>query len=203
MSRLAVLLLVSFLSLPLALWSGDSQGYPRVYRTFMPESGPSAFAVELSPTLALCYDPLRGGLTRVWKGGVDLAPTLRAKINAPAELVGEPLYILEGTGPLRLGEAEAAEYRFLGYQYLDGAVLFRYRLNGHEIRETLRTDDSGGGLISLFELPEAGGHALLRLGKSVQAEIRVEGGEEIQAGLWRLPAGSRTALHIRPKASHD
>ncbi|HRJ07095.1 MAG TPA: hypothetical protein PLP58_00835 [Prosthecobacter sp.] len=30
-------------------------GEPKVFRTFMPEAGPSAFGVVLGPELALCY----------------------------------------------------------------------------------------------------------------------------------------------------
>ncbi len=182
--------------------AGKGPDRPRVFRTFMPDSGPSAFAVELAPSLALCYDPSRGGVCQVWKGGVDLSPTLRAKINAPAAVVGETFYNTALAHPLRLGDPSAEpEHRFKGYRYEAGAVVFEFTLRGHRVTETLRTVEAGCGLMREFAFPVGGGPAFLRVEEQVTAEVRVEGGAEIEPGLWRFPEGGRAAVRILPKTS--
>lgn len=179
--------------------------FPRVFRTFMPESGPSAFAVELAPGLGLCYDPLRGGINRAWRGSVDLAPTLRAKINEPAAIEGEVFYEESIPHPLRLGDsAAAAEHRFKGYRYEGGAVVFEYTLRGHAVTETLRPlEDDGAGLVREFAFPPGGGRAFLRVEKQSSAEVRVEGGEEIEPDLWRFPEGGRALVTLHALAAED
>lgn len=200
MTRRQILLLAALSVLAAApADAGTEADYPRVFRTFMPDSGPSAFAVELSPSLALCYDPLRGGVSQVWKGRIDLSPTLRAKINEAAAVVGETFYLAEGTHSLRLGEPEAPpEHRFKGYRYEAGAVVFDFTLGGHPVSETLRADEGGRGLVREFAFPADGGPAFLRLEKSATAEIRVEGGTEVQPGLWRFPEGGKATVLILP-----
>lgn len=176
----------------------DEPPHPRVFRTFMPDSGPSAFAVELTPSLALCYDPLRGGLARAWRGRIDLDPTLRAKINEAAVVEGESFYMAEQVHPLRLGDPAApAEYRFKGYHYQNGAVVFEFTLRGHRVSETLRAH--GDGLLRELVFPAEGGPAFLRVEPQKQASLQIRGGEEIEPGLWRFPAGGKASIEIRPK----
>jgi hypothetical protein len=127
-------------ALALALSAGAlAADYPRVFRTFMPEAGPSAFAVELSPELALCYDPLRGGINQLWLGSIDLEPTSRAKINEPAAIRGEVFYQETVEQPWRLNAGEALpKRRFKGYRYVKEAVVFEFTLDGVRVTETLR-----------------------------------------------------------------
>jgi hypothetical protein len=190
-------------ALPLFLWlasvAAADPPYPRVFRTFMPESGPSAFAVELAPGLCLCYDPLRGGVSRAWLGSIDLSPTLRAKINVPASTEGEVFYVENLLHPLRLGAPDApAEARFRGYRYTEGAVVLDLTLHGHAVTETLRPLEGGQGLAREFVFPAGAGPAFLRLEEQVSAEIAVDGGEEVEPGLWRFPDGGRAVVGIRP-----
>ncbi len=198
MRLLPALLIILLATRLLAAAESD---YPRVFRTFMPEAGPSAFAVELAPDLALCYDPLRGGVSQVWRGRIDLAPTHQAKINQPAALIGEVFYRETTLHPLSLGEAGVkAEHRFKGYRYEEGAVVFEFILDGHLVSETLRACEGGLGLWREFALPESGGPAFFQLEPQAGARVRVEGGKEVQPGLWRFAAGARTVFIIQPKA---
>ncbi len=211
MKRYRTLLLATLLPFVAAL-SGDAgteADYPRVFRTFMPNSGPSAFAVELVPSLALCYDPLRGGVGEIWTGSVDLSPTLRAKINGTAmprgEIIylatlGHAFYVPTLVHPLRLGDPAAEpEYRFKGYRYEAGAIVFEFTLRGHPVSETLRADEEGRGLVRELAFPEGGGPAFLRVEKQVAAEVHVEGGAEVEPGLWRFPEGGKATVRILPK----
>lgn len=178
--------------------AADSPSFPRVHRTFMPDSGPSAFAVELKAGLSLCYDPLRGGVNRIWTGGIDLSPTLRAKINEPAAIEGEVFYEETLHQPLRLGDpSRAAEARFRGYRYEGDAVVFDLTLHGHPVTETLRPLEDGTGVAREFAFPPAGGSAFLRVEEQTAAEIVVEGGEEVEPGLWRFPEGGRGLVVLK------
>lgn len=198
-ARLLGAFLFSALGLiPLAASEND---YPRVYRTFMPEAGPSAFAVELSTKVALTYDPLRGGVNELWTGQIDLSPSFQAKINSPAKIVGTVFYRETLSHPLRLTGPEAApEHRLKGYRYKKGAVVFEFTLRGRLVTETLRLSEKGDGLIREFALPEGGGPAFFTLEPQPEAKVTVSGGTEIEPGLWEFPAGSLFSILITPHA---
>ncbi len=185
-----------------AALAGDDVVYPRVFRTFMPEAGPSAFAVELSPEVALCYDPLRGGVNQIWRGSVGLTPTFQAKINQPAKLVGPVFYAERAIHPLRLGDPEAKpEHRFKGYRYEKDAVVFEFTLRGLPVAETLRLSADGRGVAREFALPASGGTAFYHSETQSAAEVTVTGGSEIKPGLWRFPEGGRFTLLIVPNVT--
>lgn len=187
---------------PLASSSDQSEkAQPRVFRTFMPEAGPSAFAVEMSENVALCYDPLRGGINQLWSGSIDLSPTLQAKINHPAKIVGSVFYTETLTHPLRLTDPDsAAEYRFKGYHYEKDAVVFEFTVRGLPVTETLRLSEDGRGLVREFILPEGGGPAFLTLQAQPAATLSVSGGTEITPGEWQFDAGSHFSIVITPHA---
>src|SRR5690606_1257199 len=133
---------------------GAEPAQPKVFRTFMPEAGSSAFGVELSPALALCYDNLRGGVNQAWRGSLDLAPTLQAKINQPARLDGEVFYAETVVQPLRVGDpGKVPERRFKGYRYSEDAVTFDYTLDGLAVSETLRALDGGQTVERSWQAP--------------------------------------------------
>ena len=183
--------------LPSISAAGEPDAYPRVYRTFMPESGPSAFAVELSPKLALCYDPLRGGVNRIWTGGINLAPTRLAKINNTAKIIGTEFYRETLEHPLRIGSADAdARYRFKGYRYKKGAVTFEFTLAGQPVTETLRVTKDGRGLMREFHLSK---QAVFSQEKQSNATVTIRGGRELKPGQWRFAAGKSIRIVITPK----
>ncbi len=174
--------------------------YPRVFRTFMPEAGPSAFAVEMSAGVALCYDPLRGGVSQIWLGSIDRSPTLAAKINQPAKIVGEVFYRETLRYPLRLDQdGSKPKHRFKGYRYADGHVIFEFTVSGQLVSETLRIDESGRGLVREFSFPEGAAPFVFLLEDQDDAEVTVDGGKEVNPGEWHFAAGSTGTFTITPK----
>jgi hypothetical protein len=117
-----------------------------VYRTMMPDSGPSSFAVGLAPDLGLSYDPGRGGVNYIWRGPfADLGPTWKAKINEPAVIRGAMAYRESARYPLRLGSgAHEPGYAFKGYVLGPDSVEFHYMIDGILVREAIRGDGAGG-----------------------------------------------------------
>lgn len=175
-----------------------SQGAePQVWRTFMPDSGPSAFGVVLGPELALCYDPLRGGVNQLWRGSLDLSPTLRAKINQPAAIQGDVFYQETTPQPLRAGVAdEAPVRRFKGYRYEKGAVVFEFTLDGVPVRETLRATADGRGVEREWSAPE-GEVLFFHADTQPGALVIFSGAGEVKPGLWRHQGGEGKVLTMR------
>ena len=191
-------------SLFVCLVAGTGQSSERptqVFRTFMPEAGPSAFGVVLPPELALCYDPLRGGVNRIWKGTLDLAPTLKAKINAPAEVQGTVFYSETTLQPLRANDVEKVpERRFNGYSYGKEGVSFDYTLDRIPIRELVRAICEGRGVERVFSFPSD--VTLYWLADAqANAEVRIEGGTEVSAGVWKISgaSGGTFSMKIHPR----
>lgn len=175
---------------------------PQVFRTFMPEAGPSAFGVVLGPDLALCYDDLRGGVNQVWLGSLDLTPTFQAKINQPATIKGTVFYKEGKVQPLRVNDAtKAPERRFKGYRYDKNAVIFHYTLDGVAIRETLRASDEGHGMMRSWSVPE-GVALFFHAETQPDAHVTFDGGEEIAPGVWRHvgQSGKSFMMVIKPRS---
>lgn len=175
---------------------------PLVFRTFMPDSGPSSFGVVLAPELALCYDYLRGGVNQVWRGSLELAPTWQAKINQPAKIVGVVFYAEKTVQPLRVNDAvKAPQRRFKGYRLEKHDVVFDFTLDGVMVHETLRAIDDGQCLERVWSAPEG---VTLFFHTEAQPEARTtfHGGEEIKPGVWRHVggAGKVFTMRIQPKS---
>jgi hypothetical protein len=184
--------LLSLLALPLL---AAAEPTPQVFRNFLPDAGPSAFGVVLAPDLALCYDPLRGGINQAWRGRLDLSPTWQAKINAPAKIDGPVFYREQLPQPLRVGNPDRVPVRrFKGYRYAGDRVIFDFTLDGVAIRETLRRN--GDHLERVWQLAEPGTTLFFHAEAQPDAELQFSGGEEIAPGLWR--STHSLSLLIRP-----
>jgi hypothetical protein len=134
-----------------------------IERVFMPlDASPSSFAIGLPGGVNFCFDPVRGGVNYVWKGGfVDLAPARpgTGKFIHPVKLLGAVLYQESGLAPLRRGDpGRVPAVAFTGYTLRDDAVEFRYTVDGAVIREEIREDNDGSVLIRRFHV-EGGGDA--------------------------------------------
>jgi hypothetical protein len=147
--------------LSVALLAAPSHGAPAtadvlVYRTMMPDCGPSSFAVALTPDLGFSFDPGRGGVNYIWQGEfVDLGPTWKAKINKPADLRGAIVYRENVRYPLRFGAAgREPTFEFKGYTLSPGAVEFHYLVDGVFVREEIRATPNGRGLVRRFQVSE-------------------------------------------------
>lgn len=187
--------LVLFSLLVLPLLAVEPIPSPQIFRSFLPESGPSAFGVILTDDLALCYDPLRGGINQAWRGRLDLRPTWQAKINAPAKLDGPVFYREQLVQPLRVGDPERVPVRrFKGYRYAGDAVVFDFTLDGVAVSETLRPRENG--LERVWQLAQPGTALFFRAETQPEAELQFRGGEEIAPGLWRT--NTTLSLLIRP-----
>jgi hypothetical protein len=145
----------------------------QVFRTMMPDAGPSAFAVGLPGEIGFCYDPGRGGINYAWRGAfVDLAPTWKAKINEPAIVRGRIGYREAVRWPLRFNGASGdPRYEFRGYLLLADGVEFHYLLDGILVREEIRPADGGRALVRRFQLSET--CSAWRLAVEAQPECRV------------------------------
>lgn len=170
---------------------------PQVFRTFMPDSGPSAFGVVLGPELALCYDPLRGGVNQIWRGSLDLAPTRKAKINQPAAMVGEVFYTESTVQPLRVVAADKESVRrFKGYRYEQDAVVFEFTLDGVPVSERLRALANGGGVERVISVP-AGTVLFFQADAQPGAQVTITGAEEVDPGVWRHEGGEGKVFTMR------
>lgn len=151
----------------------------RVFRTMMPDAGPSAFAVGLPDEIGFCYDPGRGGINYLWRGAfVDLAPTWRAKINEPAVVRGQVAYRETKRWPLRLnGSAVEPRYEFRGYLLLPDGVEFHYLLDGILVREEIRAADAGRAIVRRFRLSEP--CSSWRFAVEAQSRSRVSAAEAV------------------------
>jgi hypothetical protein len=142
-----------------------------VQRTMMPESGASAFAVSLGHNLNFCYDPGRGGINYVWLGDfVDLEPTWKAKINAPAVVRGTIVYRETARWPLRLNQPEREpKYTFKGYSLLPDGVEFHYLLDEMPVREEIRALPEARGIVRRFQLGSDAARWWLQVGAEGEA----------------------------------
>lgn len=185
-----LLLPTVLLSAVIALITSPARaGEPQVFRTFMPEAGPSAFGVVLGPELTLCYDPLRGGVNQAWRGTLDLVPTLRAKINQPAAVQGEVFYRETTLQPLRVGSPETTPVRrFKGYRYEKDAVVFEFTLDGVLVRETLQAMAHGNGVVRKWSVP-VGVFLFFHAEAQKAAGVSFSGADEVKPGMWRHEGG--------------
>jgi hypothetical protein len=169
----------------------------RVFRTFMPGAGPSAFGVVLNAETVLCYDPLRGGVNQVWRGTLDLAPTLQAKINPPAEIKGTIFYEEKTVQPLRVNDArKVPERRLRGYVYEKNGVTFHYTLDGIGILETLLATDDGRGLERRWTIP-SGVTLYLIADQQADAQVTIQGGIEVSRGTWKFLGAPGVAISMK------
>ena len=198
MSRRASLTLAMLCTACQSLAGEVAMPKPQVFRTFMPEAGPSAFAVVLTPELVLCYDSLRGGVNQAWRGTLDLAPTLRAKINQPAAVRGAVFYSETTVQPLRVNDAgKTPDRRFKGYHYEGDAVIFDYTLDGVLISETLRATDNGRTVERMWRI---GPGAVFFLAEAqTGAEVTFTGGSEESPNVWRFAGDEKTGFSFGMK----
>jgi hypothetical protein len=144
------------LGLLLAALLAPAHAEVRLERTFLPhDASPSSFAVGLPGGTNFCFDPVRGGVSYVWRGGfLDLTsvrPGPGKFINA-ARLLGPIVYQESGHAPLRRGDpGRAPVVEFTGYTLHDAAIEFRYTVDGFPVREEIRARP-GGGLLRRFRL---------------------------------------------------
>lgn len=128
---------------------------PALYRTFMPESSPASIAVGLPGGESYCFDAAVGYLRYAWHGGfVDNTEQWDGNGNAFTDIIGEVYFRNTEGVPLRIGAPEAVpDVAFKGYRLVDGGYPeFLYRVDGVEVRELIKPEPDGRGLVRRFEL---------------------------------------------------
>jgi azurin len=126
--------------------------YPLLYRTFMPDCGPAAIAVALSPTESYCFDAGKCMLRYAWTGGfVDNTDHWKGNGNALAKIQGTIYFKEQITFPLRVGSIEKTpQVQFKGYKLAKRLPTFLYKLDQMLVRETLQLDKNQN-LVRVFE----------------------------------------------------
>ncbi|MEO6244225.1 MAG: DUF6797 domain-containing protein [Opitutaceae bacterium] len=124
----------------------------RIERTWLPhDTAPSSFAIGLPGGVNFCFDPVRGGVSYVWKGDfLDLSSVRPGpgKFISPAKLLGPIAYRETGAAPLRRGDpARVPTVEFTGYTLHHDDVEFRYTIDGVPVREEIRIATGGDTLV--------------------------------------------------------
>lgn len=157
-SRFSALVLVAA-----ALLAPTLRAEIQIERGFLPDAGPSSFAIALPGGVNFCFDPVRGGVSYAWTGDfLDLTPMRppgSGKFIKAAKLLGPIVYREAGNAPLRRGDpGRVPVIEFAGYSVRDDAIEFRYTVDGTLVREEVRARPGGGGLVRRFHF-ESGSDA--------------------------------------------
>lgn len=129
----------------------------QIDRIFMPHhASPSSFAIGLPGGINFCWDPLRGAVSYVWKGGfIDATPARPGvgKFTEAVKLLGPIVYQEAGAVPLRRDDpAREPTVEFTGYNLKADAIEFRYTVNGLPVREEIRARADGSALLRRLQI---------------------------------------------------
>ena len=132
---------------------------PFLYRIFMPDASPAAIAVSLPHAVSYCWDAGTCRLRYAWQGGfLDQSKLWPGKGDTEAKLIGT-VFFRDKTGyPLQTNPSpKPPAVDFKGYQLLDRYPEFHYSVDGVEVYELIRPQETGNGLIRRFKIPNASG----------------------------------------------
>ncbi len=126
--------------------------YPLYYRTFMPDCGPAAIAVALSPTESYCFDAGKCYLRYAWSGGfVDNSEQWKGNGSKLTKVVGNIYWRDKTDFPFRIEKTEnIPTVDFKGYHLTKRIPTFKYLLNEIEVHETLKLLPDDAGLSRTF-----------------------------------------------------
>lgn len=113
--------------------------YPKMYRTFLPDTGPASIAVGMSDGLSYCWDAGACRFRYLWKGGfVDMKNHWGGKGKERADIIGTVFYREQEEAPFRIGsKAQRPIPKFHGYSIEDGLPTFKYALDDVEVSERI------------------------------------------------------------------
>lgn len=148
--------------------------YPLLYRTFMPDCGPAAIAVALSPTHAYCFDAGKCYLRYAWTGGfVDNTAHWKGNGNALAKIEGQVYwkaanfpFLVKNTASTssnkqNLSTWQSPKVRFLGYHLIKRLPTFRFMLDDISMTQTIRGLPDEQGIVCTFEFEKPLAHDIL------------------------------------------
>ena len=91
-----------------------------------------------------------------WEGDfVDNTGLWKGKPNSVAKVGGKIFYRNNTLSNIRVGNREASELKFKGYQLIDRYPEFHYTIDGLDVYELIKPDNNGAALIRTFRIPSA------------------------------------------------
>lgn len=128
---------------------------PFLYRTFLPDAGPAAIAVQLTDSLSYCWDAGACRLRYAWYGGfLDNTDIWKGHHDAYSTIIGTVFYRDKTAFPLRIDHpGNIPVVQFKGYRLIEKYPEFHYTINGIDVYELIRPDEKAVGLIRYFRIP--------------------------------------------------
>jgi hypothetical protein len=113
--------------------------FPKMYRTFLPDTGPASMAVGMTDKLSYCWDAGACRFRYLWKGGfVDMKGHWGGKGKERADIVGTIFYSEQNEAPFRIGsKTHKPTPEFRGYSMQDDLPTFKYALDDVEVSERI------------------------------------------------------------------
>lgn len=129
---------------------------PYLYRTFMPDAGPAAIAVNLPHSLSYCWDAGTCRLRYAWQGDfLDNTDVWKGHKDAYSKILGTVFFRDKTEFPLHIEKPENIPVaKFKGYRLINGYPEFHYLINGIEVHELLQSKADGTGLTRTFKIPK-------------------------------------------------
>ena len=129
---------------------------PYLYRTFMPDAGPAAIAVNLPHSLSYCWDAGTCRLRYTWQGDfLDNTDVWKGHKDAYSKILGTVFFRDQTAFPLHIEKPEnIPAVKFKGYRLINGYPEFHYLINGIEVYELLQSKADGTGLTRTFKIPK-------------------------------------------------
>lgn len=175
---------------------------PSMLRVFMPDAGPAAIAVALPHEFNYCWDAGNGRLRYLWTGDfVDATPVWRGNGNGLGKILGDTIWKShpgEKVYGLQFGEKAPEDYRYEGYDLVDGIPLYRYELDGTKITETLTSGPEEIHWSFTVENPETDVRVLAPAAEN--ATISSDVGER-DGDSWVIPQNEASAFTLKLKKS--
>lgn len=177
---------------------------PYFYRMYMPGASPAAIAVRLSEQVSYCWDAGSCQLLYSWEGGfIDNSIAWKGHRDAEATLLGTVFYSAGNRCPLRLDDpARAPEVDYKGFRLVEAYPEFHFTVDGQEVYQLVRPDESGRGLVVSFRIPGYRQGLWLDLSAEGNYHIAAATGRR-QDDLLRIPAGNAEefSLTIMPRSA--
>jgi len=151
--------------------------FPRMYRSFMPDTGPASIAVGMTNQLSYCWDAGACRFRYLWKDGfIDLSRHWGGKGKELADIVGTIFYREENM-PFRVGpHKEMPESEYIGYVLEDHYPTFKYRLNGVEVEERIRPTLDKAGMYRQFSFKNPNDIVWYQMPRGQQVEVDFDQG---------------------------
>lgn len=166
--------------------------YPLIYRTFMPDCGPAAIAVALSPTHSFCFDAGKCQLRYVWTGGfIDNTDHWKGNGNALAKILGT-IYFRDSTDfPFRFSIDTRPEVSFKGYQLIKRTPRFMYLMDKILVTELITALPNEAGIVRSFTFPIPLPKDIFFVSKATDGILYESSSGKWENGVLRIPKGTK------------